>query len=120
MKKVSVKVYIDEIGCYERPEECKSEFMCNANGGGNYVEAAFNSSGITDKQFILNLAPWLSWHIKEITPLEEEVVSKLLLKLLSAMKKRHGHKDLSEEDKSVLPVLASFFFFLSKWCTRDY
>ena len=46
--------------------------------------------------------------------LEEEIVSKLLLKLLSALKKRHGHKDLSEEDKSVLPVLASFFFFLSK------
>ena len=57
VKKVSVKVYVDEIGCYERPEECKSEFMCNAKGGGNYVEAAFNSSGITDKQFILNVAP---------------------------------------------------------------
>ena len=57
VKKVSVKVYVDEIGCYERPEESKSEFMCNAKGGSNYVEAAFNSSGITDKQSILTLAP---------------------------------------------------------------
>ena len=60
VKKVSVNVYVDEIGCCERPEESKSEFMCNAKGGGNYVEAAFNSSGITDKQLILNLAPRLS------------------------------------------------------------
>ena len=44
----------------------------------------------------------------------KERVSQLLLKLLSTMKKRHGYKDLLEEDKPVLPVLASqITYFIS-------
>ena len=67
-----------------------------------YVKVASNSFGFTDEQLILSLAPRLSKHIKEVPPLnwrpaveqllEEESVNQLLLKLLSAMKKKHGHK----------------------------
>ena len=54
---------------HERPEKNKSEFGYDTKGGGKYVEAAFNSFSITDKQLILNLAPQLSKHIKEVPPL---------------------------------------------------
>ena len=39
--------------------------------------------------------------------LEEKSVSQLLLKLLSSMKKKHGHKESPEEADLVLSVLAS-------------
>ena len=117
VKEVLIKEYRDDIGFHERPEKNKSEFVYNTKGGGNYIEAAFDSFGITDEQLILNLAPRLSKHIKEVPLLnwcptveqllEEESVSQLLVKLLSAMKKKHGHKELLEEDNPVLHVLTS-------------
>ena len=95
--------------------------MYDTKCGGNYVEAAFKSFDITDEKLILNFAPQLSKHIKEEAPLnwcptvgqmlEEEIVNQLLLKLLSAMKKKHGHKELSEEDNLVLRVLASLISY---------
>ena len=62
---------------------------------GNYIEPAFNSFGITDDELVLNLALRLSKHIKEVPPINwcptvEQNVS-MLLKLLSAIKKKHGH-----------------------------
>ena len=95
VKEVLIKEYRDDIGFHERPEKKKSEFMYDTKGGGNYVEAALNSFGITDEQLTLNLAPRLFKHIKEVPPLnscptvelllEEESINQLLLKLLSAM-----------------------------------
>ena len=35
----------------------KSEFVYDTKGGSNYIEAAFDSFGITDEKLILNLAP---------------------------------------------------------------
>ena len=54
--KVLIKEYGDESGFHERPEKNNSEFAYDTKGGGKYVEAAFNSFSITDKQLILNLA----------------------------------------------------------------
>ena len=87
----------------------------------NYVEAAFHSFGITDEQFVFNIAARLFKHIKEIPPLnwcptveqlvEEESVSQLLLKLLSTMKKKQRTKELAEENSPLLGILASLITY---------
>ena len=69
VKEVLIKGYRDDVGLHQRAERNKNEFMYCTIGGGNYVEASFNSFGITDAQLILNLAPRLSKHIKEIPQL---------------------------------------------------
>ena len=106
----------------------KSKFEYGTKGGGDYVEVAFNSFGITDEQLIVNLAHRLSTHSKAGTPLnwyptvkqllEEKRFRQLLLRLLSAMKKKHGHKELSEEYNPVLQLLASLipYFMHEKEC----
>ena len=93
----SIQEYGDDIRFHERPKKNKSEVVYDTEGGGNYIQAIFNSFGITDERLIVNLAPQLFKHIKEVPSLnwrptveqllEEESVSQLLLKLLSAMKK---------------------------------
>ena len=125
VKEVLIKEYGDDIGFHETPEKNKSEFVNNTKGGSNYVKAVSNSFGITDDQSILNLAPQLSKHIKELPSLnwcptvelllEEERVSQLLLKLPSTMKKKNGHKELSDEDNLVLHILASLItYFITR------
>ena len=102
VKEVLINEYGHDTGFHKRPKK-------------NYVKAAFISFNITDEQFILNLAPQLSKHIKEVLPLncsptveqllEEESVSQLLLERLSAIKKKLGHKELLEKDNLVPCVL---------------
>ena len=106
MEEILVKEYGDDIGFHERTEKNKIEFVCDTKSGDNYLKAAFSSFGIADEKIILNLDLRLFKHIKEVPPvnwcstveqlLEEESVSQLLLKLLSALKKKHGHKELLE------------------------
>ena len=55
VKEVLINEYGDDIGVHERLEKNKSEFLYDTNGGSNYIEAAFNSFGITDEQLILML-----------------------------------------------------------------
>ena len=74
VKELLIKEYGDSIGFHERPERNKSEFIYDTNGRGNYVEAAFNSFGITDEQLFLNLAPRLGEHIKETPPLNSNLI----------------------------------------------
>lgn len=106
MKEVLIKEYRDDIGFYERPEKNKSEFVCNTKDGGSYIEAAFDSFGITDEQLILNLAPQLSKCMKEVPLINWcPTVKQLLVKQLAAMRKKHGHKKLLVEDNHVLRVL---------------
>ena len=122
MKKALIKEYGDDIGFHERSEKNKSEFVYDTKCGANYVEAALNSFSITEEQLILNLAHWLSNHIKEVTLLnwcltvekllEEKSLSRLLLKLLSSMKKIHGDKKSPNEADLVLSVLASLINYL--------
>ena len=57
VNEVLIKEYGDGIEFHERPEKNKSEFVYDTKGGSNYIEAAFDSFGITDEQLILNLAP---------------------------------------------------------------
>ena len=57
VKDVLIKEYDDGIGFHERNEKNKSELVYNTKGGGNYIEAALNSFGITAEQLIHNLAP---------------------------------------------------------------
>ena len=85
------------------------------------IKSKQRTLGITDEQLILNTAPRLSKHIKEIPPLnssptveqllDEDSGSQPLLKLLSAMKKENGHKELSEEGNPVLRVLTSLIIY---------
>ena len=120
VKEILSKEYGDRIGFHERGKNI-SEFVYDTHGGGSYVNAAFNSFGITDEQLILNLAPRLCKHINETSELnwcpsvdellEDENVSHFLLKLLSAMKRKHGHKELSEEDNPVIRVLSSLITY---------
>ena len=103
VKEVLFKEYGDDVGFLERPEKSKREFVYGIKDGVNYMEAAFDSFGITDEQLILKLPPRLSKHINEVPLLnwcptveqflEEESVSQLLIELISAMKKKHGHKE---------------------------
>lgn len=116
-----IKEYGNGIGFHERREKNKSELVYDTKGGGDYVEAAINSLSITDEQLILNLAPRLCNHIKETPPLkwppnvdqlqEDESVSQLILKLLSTMKKKQGHKEILEEDSPMLRALASLITY---------
>ena len=69
VKEVLIKEYEDDIGLHERPEKNKSKFVYDIKCGGNLIEAAVDSFGITDEQLILNLAPQLSRHIKMVPPL---------------------------------------------------
>ncbi len=93
--------YKEKIGFKERSEVNKSEWVYDVEGGGDYIEAAITSFGISDEQLLKNLAPRLSKMIKDtstvqwpprIDHLEEgEEVCELLLKLLTwktAWKKR--------------------------------
>ena len=85
------------------------------------IKSKQRTLGITDEQLIPNTAPRLSKHIKEVPPLnssqsveqllEEESGSQCLLKLLSAMKKKNGHKELSEEGNPVHRVLTSLIIY---------
>ena len=85
------------------------------------IKSKQRTLGITDEQLIPNTAPRLFKHIKEVPPLnssqsveqllEEESGSQCLLKLLSAMKKKNGHKELSEEGNPVHRVLTSLIIY---------
>ena len=85
-------------------------------------EVTFNSFDITDRQLILNLALRLSGQQRGTSTklvsscgklLEKESVSQVLLKLLSTMKMKHGHKELSEKDNPVLRLLASLITYFT-------
>ena len=96
LKELLIKEYGDTIGFKERNELNKSDLVYDVAGGGDYIEAAISSLGITDEQLLRNLAPRLTKEIKatsrvhwppQIERLEEaEEVSELLLKLLTWMK----------------------------------
>lgn len=99
----------------KKDREKQKRFIVLYKSGDNYSKAAFNSLDITNKQLTLNLVSRLSKLIKEILLqnlcptveqlLQEESLSELLLKLLSAMKKKLRLKELLEEGNLVLHVL---------------
>ncbi|KAK1884263.1 Pre-mRNA-splicing factor ISY1 [Dissostichus eleginoides] len=73
-----------------------SQWVYDVGGGGDYIEAAISSLGISDEQLLQNLAQRLSKKIKDTTTVpwppridhleEGEEVCELLLKLLTWLK----------------------------------
>lgn len=47
---------IETSGFKERGPMNKNVWVYDARGGGNYIEAAMSSLGITDEQFLPNIA----------------------------------------------------------------
>jgi hypothetical protein len=96
LKELLIKEYQDKIGFRSRSDKNKSEWVYGVGGGGNYIEAAMSSFGISDEQLLQNLAPRLSKNIKETTAVfwpphlnelaEGEELCELLLKLLNWLK----------------------------------
>lgn len=96
LKDILINEYKETIGFKGMPVMNKSELVYDVGGGGDYIEAAILSLGISDEQLIHNLALRLSKKIKD-TPtvpwpprldhLEEgEEICELLLKLLTWLK----------------------------------
>ena len=96
LKDLLIMEYQETIGFKERSDKNMSEWVYDVSGGGDYIEAAISSLGISDEQLLQNLAPRLSKQIKDtstvpwpphINHLEEgEEVCELLLKLLTWLK----------------------------------
>ena len=127
-----IKEYQDKIGFKDKSELNKSEWVYDVEGGGDYIEAAVSSLGISDEQLLQNLAPRLSKKIKNtptvpwpprIGHLEEgEQLCEVRLKLLTWLKQpERKTADLSPATQSGLhdPVphysLDSTLPLLSTW-----
>ena len=95
VKNLLINEYQEAIGFKERNEKNKSEreLVFDVAGGGDYIEAAISSLGISDDQLLENVAPRLSKKIRDISTVpwpphidnleEGEEVCELLLKLLT-------------------------------------
>lgn len=116
IKRLLLNEYQDKIGFQERNAKNKSPWVYDTAGGGDYVEAAMLSLGITDEQLIQNLAPRLSKKIKDtstvpwpprIDHLEEaEEVCEQLLQLLTLLKQpTRKTVDLSPATLSVASII---------------
>ena len=119
LKQLLIDEYGNNIGFKERNSKNQSEWVYDANGGGDYIECAVNSLGISTDQLLHNLAPRLSENIKSvptvpwpptIEELEEyEEVSPLILLLLTYMKNPSKKSvDLSPETLSMASLLSSY------------
>ena len=107
---------IKTIGFKERSEMSKSVWVYDVGGGGNYIEAAISSFGISDEQLLQNVVQRLSKKIKDastvpwpprIDHLEEgEELCELLLKLLMWLKQpKRKTVDLSPATLSLASMI---------------
>ena len=117
IKDLLINEYQETIGFKERSEMNKSEWVYDTRGGGDYIQSAISSLGISDEQLLQNLAPRLSKKIKDtatvpwppdIDHLEEgEEMCELLLQLLTWLKQpRRKTADLSPTTLSVASMIA--------------
>ena len=100
IKEILRREFKGRIGFHSRPERNHSELVYDVSGGGSYVEAALSSIGISTEQLIHNVAERLREDIKQIKLVpwpprveeleEEETLSPLVLKLLSALRGKKG------------------------------
>ena len=112
VKDLLITEYKDKIGFKDRRVMNKSEWVYDVGGGGNYIDAAISSLGITDEQLIINLAPRLHNKIKDtctvpwppqLDRLEEgEHYCELLLKLLTLLKNPKEKRPTAARPHSVL------------------
>ena len=72
----------------------KSEWVYDTKGGGDYIQCAVESLGISDEQLIRNVTPRISKDIKDTSTIawpqnideESEELSPLLMHLLTSLK----------------------------------
>ena len=100
IKEILRREFKERIGFHSRPERNHSELVYDVSGGGSYVEAALSSIGISTEQLIHNVAERLREDIKQIKFVawpprveeleEEEKLSPLVLRMLSALRGKKG------------------------------
>lgn len=66
LKDLLINEYQDTIGFKERSEMNKSVWVYDVGGGGNYIEAAISSFGISYEQLLQNVVQRLSKKIKDL------------------------------------------------------
>ncbi|KAK1894270.1 putative fatty-acid--CoA ligase fadD25 [Dissostichus eleginoides] len=67
VKGLLINEYQETIGFKERNQMNMSQWVYDVGGGGDYIEAAISSLGISDEQLLQNLAQRLSKKIKDTT-----------------------------------------------------
>ena len=113
IKDMLFREYGDLIGFRERKEKNESELVFDRTGGGDYVDMAVNSFGISDEYLVGNVSkllgtdiidetygpPWPP-HINELEDPDKEQFSDLLVSLLQKlyMKGHPRSKDIHERD----------------------
>ena len=102
IKELLIREYGTLIGFRERKEKNKSELVYDAEGGGDYIDLALTSLGISDEQLLQKFSKRLGTNVKDtphppwpprIDELEEdEEFSEILLLLLSRLKNKNKEK----------------------------
>ena len=122
VKDLLIEEYGDLIGFKERNEMNKSDWVYDVAGGGDYIQSAISSLGITDEQLLQNLAPRLSKNIKDTSTVpwppqiehleEEEEICEPLVNLLTWL------KNPSKKEADLSPTtfsLASMITYYLSW-----
>ena len=113
-----IQEYGPLIGFRESEEKNKSELVYDAEGGGDYIDLALTSMGISDEQLLQNFSKRLGIKVKD-TPHppwpprideleEEEEFSEILLSLLSKLKNKNKEKT---KDNPILQTLSSLITY---------
>jgi len=117
LKELLINVYQDTVGFKERREMNKCEWVYDVRGGGDYIDAAMSSLGISDEQLLQNVAqrvskrekstPTVAWPPNNVDDLEEgEEVCKLLVQLLTWLKQpKRNSVDLSPTTLSLVCMI---------------
>ena len=123
IKEMLIHEYGDLIGFRERTEKNKSELVYDIGGGGDYVDMAVTSLGISDEQLMQNVSsrlgreinddtyvcPWPP-HINELE--DEEQLSELLLLFLQRLySKGHPWSAPIDEKNPKLNTLVSLITY---------
>lgn len=119
LKELLINEYHEKIGFKNRIEMNKSEWVYDVQGGGDYIDAAMSSLGLSDEQLLRNIAPRLSKKIKDTSTVpwpprvdnleEDEEVCKLLLQLLTWLKQpQRKTPDLSPTILSLASMLTYY------------
>ena len=119
VKQILINEYGSDIGFKERAEKNKSDWVYDCKGGGDYIQCAVKSMGISDAQLLKNAAPRLTKSINSVPtiawpPTVEELevsedISPLLLLLLTWLRNpTKGTADLSPETLSMASLLSYY------------
>ena len=74
LKELLINEYHEKIGFKNRIEMSKSEWVYDVQGGGDYIDAAMSSLGLSDEQLLRNIAPRLSKKIKDTSTVHGRLV----------------------------------------------